>query len=778
MRQHANRCAFLSTALHGCTAGFVSVVVITLFSLFLSTIPTQAQSLARLEGTLTDAGGAAVSGAEVALQEPSAPASRRQVKSTNEGRFQFEVPPGHYRLTIDHALFQHVAQELALAAGESRELRVSLAIEPLSENIVVSAAAQPIPAAAASEPVDIITEQEIAQRQATQLGPLLATLPGFSFGQTGPAGGVASLWLDGGNSNFTKVLVDGVPVNQPGGAVDFSNFTLDNVDKIEVVHGAQSALAGSDAVTGTIEILTHRGSTRVPLLLVESDGGSFSTGRSMAQLSGVAGPFDYSAAAAYFETQGQGVNDRFLNRTLSGNFGVRLSGQDSLRLTFRSNVSDAGEPGQTLFTPPNLDAHNSLHNIAAGLSWDFATGAHWQHRVFATESDIHQLFQNKLSDFFIAPDPFGSCSAPRSRQAVASAYCDFPYDTRNQYNRANLGAQSTYLIRQSSVTAGYQYEVENAFVAFLNGVHARRNNQAGFVDGRWQATDRMVINAGFRIEDNASFGTRVVPRAGLSYTLRHGGDVWGSTRLRFTFGQGIKEPRLDQSFGTDLCNPGNPALRPEQSRAIRAGVDQRIAHDRIRVSAEYFDSRFRDLTSFAFCFPGAPCPVTPPAGCPFGFGSYFNTDLARARGAHFTFETQLTHHISLSGNYAYHDTRVIESPNAFDPAQAPGNRLIRRPVNSGNIMLNAALGRFNGNIATSLVGQRTDSDFLFPSSGLTSNPGYVRVDLAMSFRVSAHATFIGRVQNLFNAAYQDVLGYPALGRGAYIGVRFRLGGDE
>ena len=134
--------------------------------------------------------------------------------------------------------------------------------------------------------------------------------------------------------------------------------------------------------------------------------------------------------------------------------------------------------------------------------------------------------------------------------------------------------------------------------------------------------------------------------------------------------------------------------------------------------------------------------------------------------------------VSLQGNYSYDDTRVIDSPNAFDPAELPGNRLIRRPVNSGNVILNAAVGRFNGNLVGAFVGRRTDSDFLFPPLGLSSNPGYARFDFAASFRLSRRASLIGRVQNLLDKHYQDVLGYPALGRAGYVGVRFRLGGDE
>src|SRR5437867_160657 len=97
---------------------------------------------------------------------------------------------------------------------------------------------------------------------------------------------------------------------------------------------------------------------------------------------------------------------------------------------------------------------------------------------------------------------------------------------------------------------------------------------------------------------------RAAPRAGSST---------GIPTRRFSYGQGIKEPEMEQSFGTDPCFPGNPALRAERSRTINAGVEQLFAADRVRVSANYFDNRFRDIISFAFN------PVSTPA-CPFGLG--------------------------------------------------------------------------------------------------------------------------------------------------------------
>ncbi len=736
-----------------------------------------AQSNAILDVAVFDPGRVPVADATVSLQGSSPARAAEAPRNAGGGRYHFEAAPGTYRLIITHPSLRRAERTVELGAGQRREITVTLQLEPLAQNVLVSAEPVAISAAESTQNASVIGGKEIERRQAAGISAVLSLQPGITVAQADAGGGITSLFLEGGNSNFTKVLVDGVPLNEPGGAIDLSNFTLENVDKIEVLRGAQSALTGSDAMTGAVEVLTHRGTTRTPQLLLQADGGSLQTGHGTARASGMAGPLDYSAAAGYFSTAGREPNGRYLNRTLSGNFGLRLNEHNSLRWTIRNNTSDAGAAGQTDFTPPNRDQHNALRDFTSGLTWEGESGRHWQNRISGWETYIRQLFENPLSDFFTAPDPFGSCAFPRSAAAVPSAYCDVPYRSANQLNRAGFVAQSSYLLRRGAVTGGYFYEAENAFLSALGGGHARRNNQAGFVAGRWEPQQRVVINAGFRVEDNASFGTKIVPRAGLAFTARSGGEHFGPTRLRFSYGEGIKEPRLDQSFGADLCTPGNPNLRPEQSRTISAGAEQEIGGGRLRVSADYFDNRFRDIVSFAFCFPGGPCPVTPPSGCGFGFGSYFNTDLARARGTTIAAEARAGSHVSITANYTLDATRVLVSPNAFDPAQQPGNRLLRRPVHSGNIGVNGGAGRLEATVIARFTGRRTDSDFLFPPLGLTSNPGFAVVSVAGSFRINRQAAAIARVENLLDKKYQEVLGYPAFGRAAYAGLRLTFGGE-
>lgn len=722
---------------------------------------------AHLFGTLLDSSGAGVGDVHVTAQlQRDATAQLWKTTSSADGVYSLTLPPGRYHVSFDRSPFVTRDFVFDLAPSQQRKLDLNLNLERLSASVIVTAQAEPMLSDQTTASVTVITKQDIDARQSVSLPDALLFVPGIAIGRTGAEGGTASIFLNGGNSSYTKVLVDGATVNEPGNAVDFSNFTLDNIDKVEVVRGAESALYGTDAVAGVIQVFTHHGTTYTPELILFGEGGSFSTGRVGGQISGLLGAFDYSAAASYFQTEGQGPNNRFLNRTLSGNFGYSFSDSNQVRLTFRNNNSDAGIPGQTLLLPPNLDQRSVLHFFSSSARWNFTTGPHWHHEISGAESYNHEFNSNALADFFDANDPF---CAQRSPAAVPAITCDFPFVGTNQYNRSSFHAQSSYLLPRFGATAGYQYEVENGYVSALNLSHSRRNNQGGFLDFRYLPHPRISLNFGLRAEANANFGTRVVPRAGISLALRQGKGFLGDTHLRAFYGQGIKEPRFDQTFGSNACFPGNPSLRPERSKTWSVGLEQKLASDRIIFSADYFSNRFYDIVSFES--------ATPPPGSNCGFfGTFFNTDLARARGLNLTAVARPLRWLSVAGNYTHDDSRVLVSPGAFDPALIAGNRLIRRPPNSGSLTLNAAFRRLNLNLTGYFTGVRTDSDFLFVGLNLTRNPGYSRFDLATSYNLGRGVSIYARATNLLDKLYQDALGYPALGRDVRAGMNYRFSG--
>jgi outer membrane cobalamin receptor len=717
------------------TAVRVFIEGIFAFLLFLP-ILTPAQQTATITGTITDPTGGAVAGAIVRAQPKNAPPSAAiETRTGADGRFSLAVAAGVYRLTVTQPSFSIANQEITVIAGESRESNVRLQLAVMSSSVIVSDALNPEPETATISQVEVITAERIDELQQIALAPTLISQPGSTFARLGAYGGITSFFLDGGNSDFTKFLVDGVPMNQPGGAIDLSNLDVGNLEKIEIVHGASSALYGSDSLTGVVQLFTHRGNTVSPVISLEGDGGTFGTGRGVAEISGLFGRFDYSASGSYFSTEGQGPYDMFKNTGASGNFGYKINDTNQIRLTVRADNSYADQPGQIIDPGyPYIGQNARLLDVFTSVGWDSNFAPNWENRLSGTEAYNRSYYA--------------------------------PYADLDQYNRAGFSDQLSYLFHNGGVTLGYEYEVENGRP---DGPHVRRNNMAGYSEVHYNFTPRFNLVVGGRADDNAQFGTRFVPRVGGSYMLRYGNQTLGATRLHASYGEGIKESSFSQEFSGDPCFPGNPLLDPERSKTFGAGIEQIFASNRVRFTLDYFHNDFYDIVSFNYN------PTVTPS-CPFGSGTYYNTDKARAYGANSTVQAKLASWLNVAANYSYDNSRVLVSPNATDPSQIPGNRLFLRPLNSANLIVNAKFRKTNWNLAGTYVGRRTDSDFL--GLGLTSTPSYVRWDFATALPVHYGFEVTARVENLFDKQYQDAIGYPGLGRSYLLGLRYRWGGDR
>jgi outer membrane cobalamin receptor len=714
--------------------GFAASFFALFTPLAAQTQTTPSSKTGTISGVLTDPSGAAVAGAQITAEPADAITAKPATQSGPDGTFSLALSPGRYRVTIEHRSFEPEERDFIVAADESQEWDVALALRRESATVVVTAVTTPIEANESPYPVAVISHQDISDRQEIWLPSILGTSGGVNVIREGAFGGITTMFLDGGNSNYTKVLIDGAPANQPGGDIDLEGFDLDNLDKVEIVHGASSALYGSDAMTGVVQLFTHRGTTTIPIVTVFADGGTFGTGHGGGSLSGILGKFDYSASASYFSTSGQGQNDYFRNTALSGAFGYKFSENNRIHASLRNDSNDGGSPGQAFApTPTN---HIDQHNFFASLIWEFAHGPHWKYRLMGTDAYI--------------------------RQSILDT--DFGFSSLNRFYRTGLDAQASYVTAHGGVTLGYAYEVENGEPG--GPPHVRRNNQAGYIEGRYQFWRRLLVTVGGRAEDNASFGTKVVPRTGISYAARYGHDFWGSTRLRASYGLGIKEPTFVQSFEAGPCFPGNPGLRPERSTTVDAGIEQMLASDRLRISVTYFHNDFHDIVSFSQ-------DLTPTPTCPFGTGTFFNTDKARAFGAISAFEAKVTNWLRFAGNYTYDDTRVLVSPNATDPTLEPGNRLFHRPLHSANLAMHARWRQMSWMVAGTYVGRATDSDFT--GLGITSNPSWVRWDMAAMVPIHYGFSFTSYVENLFDRHYQYAVGYPALGRNFRLGMKYVWG---
>jgi vitamin B12 transporter len=182
--------------------------------------------------------------------------------------------------------------------------------------------------------VTIISREQIAVQQATGVTDLLRQVPGVHIDQAGARGGISSVYVRGSDPNFTVVLIDGVKVNDPtnsrGGSFDFSTLSTDNIERIEIVRSPLSAVYGSDALGGVINIITRRGE-KVPNGSVEVSAGRFDAYRTLLQANGTLSVLDYAVSGSYLDNGRPVEGSRFLGATLQANLGVHLADAIELR---------------------------------------------------------------------------------------------------------------------------------------------------------------------------------------------------------------------------------------------------------------------------------------------------------------------------------------------------------------------------------------------------------------------------------------------------------------
>jgi vitamin B12 transporter len=731
-----------------------------------------AASAADLKVKVIDPQSAAVAGAQVSLFSKGTDTPLKITATSAEGIATFaELPPGTYRIQI---LAPGFAPETEDAATHSDVITIQLRMAATSETVVVTATRTPVPAGETGASISTLENSQLETMQPVAASDALRFMPGAVVNTAGQHGGIASLFVRGGDSDYNRVIVDGVPVTEPGGIFDFGTVSLTGADRLEFLRGAQSTLYGSDAMTSVVQLFSRTGSTSVPELRFGADGGNFNTAHVFAALSGARGIWDFNFFADQFNTQGSGINNGYSNSLQGANTGVRLSPLASFRIRVRHLNSRTGIPGEWNFNgqpllAPDTDQRARQNNLLASAELTVTAPSHWQHRLSGYEYNHRRQNEDTVPDRGCDPANFN--------------FFDCFFLDLEHINRAGLNYQGDYMPRSwAQTTLGYEFEDENGNVdsqfvtTDINGnpiigfshTHGLRLNHALFVQQRFNR-GRLSAVGGLRYVHNASFGDRVVPRVALTFLLLRGGESFSGTRLRFSYAGGIKEPSFDETFGntgTFPTNP-NPGLKPEENHAFEAGFEQGFLGRRYSFSALYFNNQFHNQISFSCCDTS-------------GNGQFVNVDKSFAHGAEVEFSGHLSNRLRLVSAYNYTSTQILAAPlctpvNFCDPLLATGQPLLRRPKHSASLLLTYGSRRWGADVGGSFVGRRPDSDFF--GLGFNHAPGYVRADLGGWYALNSRITAYAKIENALDRRYNEVVGYPALPINFRAGFRFRIGGE-
>lgn len=589
---------------------------------------------------------------------------------------------------------------------------------PTFPTVFVTATRTEVPLREAAASVTIIDRKTIEERHLVTVADALREVPGLDVVQQGGLGSTTSVFIRGTKPTHTLVLIDGVPVNDPNsGAFDFSNLTVDNIERIEVIRGPQSTLYGSDAIGGVIQIFTKKGQGP-PKTTLSVEAGAHHTFRENAGVSGSTGRLDYSLAAGRIDSRGfsradqrdgNTEDDGFRNTTLSSRLGFDLTEKTRIEWTARYFPSESDLDGcgtvNGVFKCPvddlNFVQKSRQGSTALSLTTTLAEG--WKQQLMLG-------YETEALRFSDSDNPFNNSKFDSSRKRL-----DWRHDLT--------------LSRSDVLTVGYEYDVQRGEGSGFNEATV---NNAVYALNQFRPLP-FILNLGLRYDDNNRFGNETTYKIETAYLLEA-----TQSKVRAAYGTGFHGPTI-----VDLFFPGasNSNLDPERSRSWEVGFEQSLPNDRLHFGVTYFQNRIRDLIVFVF-------------DTTTFIGRTENVGRAKINGWEFEVSAKPLERVLLSANYTLMNTLDEET----------GDELIRRPRHraSGSLSLRPT-DPLRLVLQVRYVGKRFDF-------GGVPMSDYTVADLAGTYTVSKNVALFGRLENLSDRKYQEVTGYGTAGRSGYGGV--------
>ena len=687
-------------------------------------------SAAEVNGKVTDPSGAPVAGAQVSLV--SRVGVEGQTVSGPNGTFVLESPGGpDIRLVVTAPGFSTQTLPMDRAAS------VELAIAPQVDSVKVVGSSIDVAASQQGSSVSIIPREEVRERNEPYAMDLLRFVPGVTFNQTGAAGGVSSLFLRGGNSNFSLVRIDGVPVNAFGGGFDFAHIPSEAVESVELIRGPQSAVYGSYANSGVIDFTTRQPGAS-PQLDLLAEAGSYGERRFGITASGTLAGFGILASASRIDSNGMVQNNDYRNEDVLLHVGRRF-GRQSLALQGYFDSNDVGEPGPWGSNPKGI--FTGIDTVSRSSNNFGEYGGHYEIDLSA------RVRQEVFGSFFLDNSGFRSPYGFSSNK-----------DMRGQGEARTIASVTRHYTVAVGVATGRE-EVKNTYItdAASSVFPIQRNDFAVYLENRYEVAGRLFLSAGVRGE---FFRTPSIPGDGYSRPVFPSSSVSranpklsaayvaGNTRLHSSFGMGIRPPS-----GFELAFTNNPALKPEGTRSVDAGIERKLWSGKLLVDSTYFYNRYYDL-------------IVTLGGSLTTLSHYTSDNLAnsRAQGAEFSANARPARWAFVMASYTLLETRILSLDGT---TQAPlpftvGQQLTRRPEHSGNAVATFTHGRVAANVTGYFRGKTLYEEPSYGASyGLFENPGYANLGMNLNYALGRGVTAYGNLRNALNRHYEEVFGFPS-----------------
>lgn len=541
----------------------------------------------------------------------------------------------------------------------------------------------------------------------------VATAPGVTVNQNGGFGGVASVRIRGAASEQTLVLIDGVTVNDPsspGGGLDFARLDTDSIEKIEILKGPQSTLWGSDAIGGVVSIITKRPEAGFGSTAF-AEYGSFNTVRGGVSVKGGGDRGDFRLAVATIDTDG-------ISKADENNGNIEEDGYKSYTLSGRGGLNLPIE-GRLDISARYTDAKTEFDSFVFGNQGNVGDGDdETESKEFAGNISLKvPTFDGRLENHFLIG------YSDIDRQNFSGGAPSFGAKGK----RMTARYQGTLNINDKNTLAfGAEHEESTA-----DDQDTSINSLFGLYE--FKPIDDLTLTGGVRFDDHERFGTETTGRVAAAYSPTE------ILTFRASWGQGFKAPTLFQT--TFFCcgaTQANANLQAERSEAFDVGLELTTPDRRAQIGVTYFTQDVENLITFSFADSG-----------------YSNIVGADTKGVEVFANYQVLDWLGLGANYAY-----------LDAIDNTGSRLIRVPEHSGDVTLTVdPKGPLSGTLLARYNGEERDGGAVVDD--------WVRLDLNAAYEFNTSVEFYGRIENLLDEQYQQIIGYGTPGLSGSVGVRLR-----
>ncbi len=597
----------------------------------------------------------------------------------------------------------------------------------LETEIVVTATGAQTPRKETGQAISVIDAKTLETSQTASISDILRTVPSIAIARNGGVGSQTSIFIRGGESSQTLVLIDGVRINDPSSpnaAFDFGALLTGNIDRVEVLRGPNSVIWGSQAIGGLVSVRTIEPTSGFTANAL-AEYGSNNTAQARANIAGTSGIFSGSVGAGYYRTDGISAlsagteKDGYKNFAANGKLKIAFS--DALSLDLRGYYNK----GRVEFDDP------------FGATADTLPVTH-NEQFIGYVGVNSSLFDDRLSS---------SLSYSRTDISRIGTEPDVPFSFNVNRLKGTIDRFEYHanfdIIDAATLNFGIEHERSFASTFFPAGGgtvpdSAKNTVTSGFGQLTIRSVTGLTLTGGIRYDDYSVYGGQTTFGANFAYTPNN-----GNTVIRGTYAEGFRAPTLTEA----LLPFGNSALKPETAKSYDIGVEHSFLDGRATASATVFRRDSNDTITYSLV----------------NFRSE-NIARTRAEGIELGLSLRPSDTLTIGAHYSLVDATSRSPDISF------GKQLARRPRDSASFVVDwkSPWGLALGSTLT-LTGDSFNN-----LANTVPLDGYALASVRASYPVTEQFELFGRVENLFDAQYETVKGYGTLGRNAYVGVRAKF----